>query len=605
MRLHLIGICGTGMGSLAGLLKAAGHDVRGSDEHVYPPMSVQLAEQGIAVMEGFRAENLDWKPDQVIVGNACRKDHVEVVAAQARNLPLTSFPACLEELFLKKQHSCVVSGTHGKTTTSSLLSFVLVDAGRDPSFLIGGVPVNFGQSFRLGKGQHFIVEGDEYDTAFFDKGSKFLHYQPRTAILTSVELDHIDIFKSFGDVLDAFRKFVDLIPENGRLIVAASSPSAVQIAGAAKCPVETYAMKGEAMWGGKVLEMRAGGRTVFEVTRKGEWFCTMETGLSGEYNLENILGVVAACHALGLSPQEIARGVRRFAGVRRRQEVRGVAQGVTVVDDFAHHPTAVRETLLGLRKRYGNGKLLGVYEPRSATSRRNVFQNEFAEAFAVADEVVVAPLYQPEKVPEAERFDAERLAADLRGRGVPARVVPNGEIVGYLKERLGPGDTVAVMSSGGFDGLHGKLLDALGDAVIPAGPNDFGAISEILGQVGLPLDGVQENLSNFLLLRDAGKIIGCVGLEIYDEVAVLRSLAVIPDRRGEGLGWMLADRAVDFARQRGVRRLYLLTETATDFFAQHFGFSPIDRTRVEPPANQSTQFTLGACTSATCMRRDL
>jgi UDP-N-acetylmuramate: L-alanyl-gamma-D-glutamyl-meso-diaminopimelate ligase len=364
-------------------------------------------------------------------------------------------------------------------------------------------------------------------------------------------------------------------------------------------------MRGEALWGGKVIEVRAGSRTVFEVTHGGEWFSTMETGLSGDYNLENILGVVAACHALGLAPQEIARGIRRFAGVRRRQEVRGVAQGVTVIDDFAHHPTAVRETLLGLRKRHGSGKLFSVYEPRSATSRRNVFQNEFADAFAVADEVVVAPLYQPEKVPPAERFDAERLAADLRGRGVPARVVAGGDILAYVKERLGPGDTVAIMSSGGFDGLHGKLLDALGDAVVPATAGDYATIAQILTQVQLPLDGVQEHLANFLVLRDGGKIVGCVGLELYDEVAVLRSLAVVPERRGEGLGWMLADCAVDFARQRGVRRLYLLTDTATDFFAQHFGFSPIDRARVESPVNQSTQFTLGACTSATCMRRDL
>src|SRR5262245_31616509 len=435
MKLHLIGISGTGMGSLAGLLKTAGHDVRGSDEHVYPPMSLQLAALGIPVFEGFRAENLDWQPDLVVVGNVCRRDHVEVVTAQTRQLALTSFPAVLSKLFLGGRHSVVVAGTHGKTTTSSLLAFVLADADRDPSFLIGGVPINFGQSFRLGKGPHFVVEGDEYDTAFFDKGSKFLHYRPKTAILTSVEFDHVDIFKSFADVEATFRKFVALIPADGRLIVAASSPSALEVASVARCPVETYSMRGEALWGGKVLEMRAGGRTVFEVTRGEEWFCTMETGLSGEYNLENILGVVAACHALGLTPAEIARGVRRFAGVRRRQEVRGVAQGVTVVDDFAHHPTAVRETLLGLRKRHGNGKLVAVYEPRSATSRRNVFQNEFADAFAVADEVVIAPLYQPEKVPAAERFDTERLSSDLRGRGVPARVVGGGanEIVAYLK----------------------------------------------------------------------------------------------------------------------------------------------------------------------------
>src|SRR5262245_7696219 len=388
MKLHLIGISGTGMGSLAGLLKTAGHDVRGSDEHVYPPMSLQLAALGIPVFEGFRAENLDWQPDLVVVGNVCRRDHVEVVTAQTRQLALTSFPAVLSKLFLGGRHSVVVAGTHGKTTTSSLLAFVLADADRDPSFLVGGVPIKFGSSFRLGRGPHFVVEGDEYDTAFFDKGSKFFHYRPQTAILTSVELDHVDIFKSLDDVKAAFAKFVTLVPPDGRLIVSAGSPGALEAARAARCPVETYAMKGDPLWGGKVLETRRGGRTIFEVTRGGEWFGTMETGLSGEYNLENILSVVAACEAPGVDGAAIAHGVRRFAGVRRRQEVRGLAQGVTVIDDFAHHPTAVRETLVGLRRRFGTGKLIAVFEPRSATSRRNVFQREFADAFAVADEVV-------------------------------------------------------------------------------------------------------------------------------------------------------------------------------------------------------------------------
>src|SRR5690349_13800216 len=236
MRLHLIAICGTGMGSLAGLLKAAGHDVRGSDEHVYPPMSTQLREQGIEIMEGFRAENLDWGPDQVVVGNVCRKDHVEAVAAAERGLTLTSFPAVLEQLFLGERHSCVVAGTHGKTTTTSLLAHVLNDAGRDPSFLVGGVPLNFPRGYRLGQGPHFVIEGDEYDTAFFDKQSKFLHYRPRTAILTSIELDHVDIFASFDAVKDAFAKFIALIPEDGRLIACASSPEVMALAAAARCP---------------------------------------------------------------------------------------------------------------------------------------------------------------------------------------------------------------------------------------------------------------------------------------------------------------------------------------------------------------------------------
>ncbi|HJZ86979.1 MAG TPA: UDP-N-acetylmuramate:L-alanyl-gamma-D-glutamyl-meso-diaminopimelate ligase [Polyangia bacterium] len=608
MKLHLIGISGTGMGSLAGLLKTAGHDVRGSDEHVYPPMSLQLAALGIPVFEGFRAENLDWQPDLVVVGNVCRRDHVEVVTAQTRQLALTSFPAVLSKLFLGGRHSVVVAGTHGKTTTSSLLAFVLADADRDPSFLVGGVPINFGSSFRLGKGPHFVVEGDEYDTAFFDKGSKFLHYQPRTAIVTSVEFDHVDIFRSLHEVKAAFRRFVELIPVDGRLIVAASSPDALEVAGAARCPIETYSMSDQtANWQGKVVETRSGGRTLLEVVRGGKWFCTAETGLSGAYNLENILGVVAAASVLGLEPPAIARGVSRFAGVRRRQEVRGIAQGVTVVDDFAHHPTAVRATLTGLRKRFGSGKLVAVFEPRSASSRRSVFQTQFADALTAADEVVLAPLFQPEKVPAGERLDTERLAGDLRARGVPARVAAGGvdEIVKYLSERLAPGDTVVAMSSGGFDNLHDKLLGALGDAVMPATPGDLSAIDALLRSYKLPPDGVADHLRNFLVLRDEGTLVGCVGLEIYDEVAVLRSLAVIPEKRGQGLGWMLADSAVQRARARGVRRLYLLTETASDFFAQHLGFRIVDRTRVEPPASQSTQFTLGACKSATCMRLDL
>jgi UDP-N-acetylmuramate: L-alanyl-gamma-D-glutamyl-meso-diaminopimelate ligase len=605
MKLHLIGICGTGMGPLAGLLKAAGHELRGSDEHVYPPMSVQLAEQGIPVMEGFRAENLDWGPDRVVVGNMCRRDHVEVVAAQARGLTLTSFPAVLSELFLASRHSVVVAGTHGKTTTSSLLAFVLTDAGRDPSFLVGGVPINFGQSFRLGGGPHFVVEGDEYDTAFFDKGSKFLHYRPQTAILTSIELDHVDIFASFADVKAAFVKFVELIPEGGRLIVGASSPAALDAARSARCKIETYALAGPADWGGRVIEVRPGGRTVFEVTHGGEWFCTMETGLTGNYNFENILGVVAATHALGLSPEEIARGVLRFAGVRRRQEVRGIAQGVTVVDDFAHHPTAVRETLLGLRQRHGNGKLVAVFEPRSATSRRNVFQKEFAEALAVADEVVIAPPYHAEQLPPEERLDPERLAADLRARGVSARVLAPADIVPQLSEQLRPGDTVVVMSSGGFDGIHDRLLMALGEAVMPAKTDDHSALAKVLDQVGLPRDGLADHLDDFLVLRDHDGLVGCVGLELYDEVGVLRSLAVVPEWRGHGLGWMLAESAVARARARGVRRLYLLTETATDFFAQHFGFKTIDRALVEAPASQSAQFASGMGNKATCMRLDL
>ena len=458
MKVHLIGIAGTGMGSLAGLLKAAGHDVRGSDEHVYPPMSTQLAEQGIPVFEGFRAENLDWRPDRVVVGNVCRKDHVEVLAAAERQLALYSFPSLLSDLFLQNKYSVVVAGTHGKTTTSSILAHVLHDAGRDPSFLIGGVPLNFRQSWRLGQGPEFVIEGDEYDTAFFDKGSKFLHYRPRTAILTSVEFDHADIFRDEAAVKAAFRKFVALIPEDGQLLVCAASPGALDVA--ARRALPGHDLRAARL--GRRLDLRGrgalvGGRAVLDIARRGERVLSLETSLPGIYNKENLVGVVAAAASLGVDLPAIARASRRFQGVRRRQEVRGVAAGVTVIDDFAHHPTAIRETVLALKGRYGPGKLIAAFEPRSATSRRTIFQHDFADALSVADEVVLAPLYAPEKIPEGERLDVERLAADLRREDIPARLIASvDETAAHIAERAAAGDTVLIMSSGDYGNLHDK-----------------------------------------------------------------------------------------------------------------------------------------------------
>ncbi|HEX7500041.1 MAG TPA: Mur ligase domain-containing protein, partial [Polyangia bacterium] len=375
MKLHLIGIAGTGMGSLAGLLRAAGHEVRGSDEHAYPPMSTQLAELGIPVNFGFSAENLAWDPDRVVVGNVCRRDHVEVLAAQARNIPLVSFPALLSELFLADSNSIVVAGTHGKTTTSSLMSFVLSEAGRDPSFLVGGVPINFWRSWRLGHGADFVVEGDEYDTAFFDKKSKFLHYRPKLVILTSVEFDHADIFADEAAVKRAFREFVALIPPDGNLVVCAASPGAVDVARSARCKVTTYGRPGtDAQWTFEVTGRKLGGRSILRLAFEGKGMITLDTGMAGIFNMENLAGVIAAAHCLGIEMSKIARASRRFLGVKRRQEVCGIASGVTVVDDFAHHPTAIRETLGALKGRHGPGKLIVAFEPRSATSRRSVFQ---------------------------------------------------------------------------------------------------------------------------------------------------------------------------------------------------------------------------------------
>jgi UDP-N-acetylmuramate: L-alanyl-gamma-D-glutamyl-meso-diaminopimelate ligase len=611
MKIHLIGICGTGMGSLAGLLKAAGHDVRGSDEHVYPPMSTQLQEQKIPVFDGFAAANLDWGPDCVIVGNVCRKDHVEVVAATARGIRLDSFPALLSELFLAQKHSLVVAGTHGKTTTASLAAQVLTDAGTDPSFLIGGVPLNFRQSWRLGQGPTFVIEGDEYDTAFFDKGSKFFHYRPRTVILTSVEYDHADIFADEAAVKAAFRKFVALIPRDGTLLVSASSPGALEVAASATCKVETYGRPGTAAdWTFEVAARLNGGRTTLGLAHKGARIGSVDTNLPGIYNHENVMGVVAAVISLGVDIEAIARAIRRFLGIRRRQEVRGVAAGVTVVDDFAHHPTAIRETLMGLRGRFGPGKLIAAFEPRSATSRRSVFQTEFASALGVADEVVLAPLYAPEKVPPDERLDVDRLAADLRREDVPARVFAKvDDTAAHLRERGAPGDTIVIMSSGDYGGLHEKVLNALGDPVMPARFDDKARIGNLLDRIGILHPVLDQFWSSYLVIPSGpGKdapLIGCVALEVMDDVALLRMLAVAPERRGEGLGYLLVETATERARNMSVRNLYLVTDGAQGYFGQKLGFTVVDRKDVDPKIATTAEYLLARSKNAAWMRKEL
>lgn len=470
MKFHLIGICGTGMGSLAGLLASSGHEVRGSDEHVYPPMSTQLAEMNIQIYQGFAPANLAWQPDRVVVGNVCRRDHVEVVEAQARGLTLTSFPAVLEEVYLRERHSLVVAGTHGKTTTASLAASVLVDAGRDPGYLIGGVPLGLGHGYRAGSANSpFVVEGDEYDTAFFDKGSKFFHYRPRTAILTSVELDHVDIFDSLEAVKAAFSKFVALLPPDGLLVVCADSPEALACAAAARCRVERYQVLQDKKSGGETtvewtahIKAPRQGRTVFEVMHAGNLWGEIEMALVGRYNVSNALSVVAALSGLGLSQQEIARGMSRFAGVKRRQELKGIVGGVAVVDDFAHHPTAVRETLLALRGHFGPGRLIALFEPRSASSRRAVFQEDYAAAFGAADEIMIAPVFAPEKAPAEDRLDPARLAVNLREHGLTAHYVSTiPELADCVAQKAQEGDTVVAMSSGSFGGIHELILERL------------------------------------------------------------------------------------------------------------------------------------------------
>lgn len=582
------------MGAVAGLLSAVGHEVRGSDAAVYSPMSEQLSALGVPVMMPYAPQNLDWAPEVVVVGNVHTKDHVEVVAAQSRGIPLTSFPAAISEYLLPGKTSIVVAGTHGKTTTTSLLEHILEQAGRDPSLLVGGVPIGLGQGWRAGKGP-FVIEGDEYDTAFFDKGSKFLHYRPNVAILTSIELDHVDIFGSLDAVRDTFKKFVALIPpadQGGLLVAHAGSPDVRAIAQLAGCKVELYSVFDEATegedsdvgrrsdvaWRAANLEIRKSGRVSFEVFHHGERFERFETLLVGRHNVANCVAAIAVAHSQGVAIKDIVQGVASFAGVRRRQELRGVAGGVTVLDDYAHHPTAVRETLKAVRLRFPKRRLIAVYEPRSATSRRKTFQAEFAEAFSHADEVLIGTMFDPTKIPVGQRFDPEQLAIDLHAGGTKASYVrTTEEIVKQVAQSAAPGDVVCVLSSGSFDGLHDKLLDAIGDAMRPAKRADMARVRAIHASVGLHEESARDDqFPSFYVLSNEHGIVGCAALEVYGDDAIFRGLAVIPECRGAGYGWMLADMAVSQARWRGVRRIYLLTESASDFFAAKFGFRVVD-----------------------------
>ena len=642
MKYHLIGIGGTGMGALAGLLKACGHDVRGSDSSVYPPMSDQLQALDIPVFEGFRAENLAWGPAAVVVGNVCTADHIEVREAKRLGLPLRSLPATLGEDLLATRHSLVVAGTHGKTTTASLLAHILLTAGRDPSCFIGGVPLDMGTGFRLGAGNEFVVEGDEYDSAFFDKGSKFFHYRPQTAILTSIELDHVDIFSSLDAVRAAFDRFVGLIPEEGGLlVVSADDPEARASAErAARCRVETYAVlhddaaRGDATgeitidgaapvapassppssatatWEVTGVEYLKSGRCRIELRRAGEHYDLYETILSGAHNFANAAAAIAVAHSLGIAKEAIRDAMASFAGVTRRQQFRGVAQGVYVLDDYAHHPTAVARTLLGLRRRFRGRRLVALYEPRSATSRRNTFQSEFVHAFAHADAVVVGAMHDPSKIPAEQRFDPERLARDLHGGSTPATYIANvDDIVKHTVELVRPGDVVVVFSSGAFGGIHEKLLAELGDAVIPARPRDMDDIRALLKALELDHADLRDgDYRNFYILINEHGFIGCIGIEVFGEDAVLRSLAVQKDSRGHGYGWMLADTAINQTRRRGVKRMYLVTDKiASDFFAEKHGFRVVDLSLVSPQARQSPTFKTSGLRgkNAIAMRLDL
>jgi len=458
---HLLGVSGTAMASLAGLLVESGHTVTGSDENVYPPMSDLLEEIGVDVRTPYRADNIPPDCDLVIVGNAISRGNPELEAVLERRVACASMPEVLKELYLRARTPIVVSGTHGKTTTSSIVAWLLESAGHDPGFLVGGIPLNFGVSYRSGSGDAFVVEGDEYDTAYFDKGPKFLHYLPQVAIIGNIEFDHADIYRDVSEVERAFRLFANLVPRNGLLVVGSGSELATTIAAAAPCAVATFATAGDADWTADVLSSDANG-TRFRVLHHGETVTETEGPFWGDAALRNALAAIAATEPFGVTGDELAAALASFRGVRRRFEVRGEEAGVVVVDDFAHHPTAIGETLRGARRRFQGQRIWGVFEPRSFTTRSSVFQKELAVALAFADAVVVAGVLRTSRLPEENELSEEKLVEDLRSSGTPASFIPApDDIVRYLLGKVRPGDVVMAMSNGGFGGLHEKLLKML------------------------------------------------------------------------------------------------------------------------------------------------
>jgi UDP-N-acetylmuramate: L-alanyl-gamma-D-glutamyl-meso-diaminopimelate ligase len=466
MHYHLIGICGTAMASLAGMLQARGHQVTGSDENVYPPMSTMLADLGIPVAQGYKPDNLTPAPDCVVVGNALSRGNAEIEETLNRKLTYRSQAEVVKEEFVRGRRSLVVAGTHGKTTTTSIATWVMEVGGLDPSFLVGGVVQNFGKSFRVTESDHFIIEGDEYDTAYFDKGPKFMHYLPEVAIVNNIEFDHADIYANLDAVKLAFRRLMNLVPANGRLVACwddANVRDVVKAMGARlHTQLETFGTSDDAKWQARDIDF-SGELTRFKVFREGKRWGEFAMPLIGEFNVRNTLAVVVAADAWGVEPAAIKDALATFKSVQRRMQVKGAAGGVTVIDDFAHHPTAVRETLQALRAKYKQGRLVAVFEPRSATSRLAVFQQEYVDALRQADYVVVAKVFDREKGSIYGRLlDTDELTKEVNADGTPAYCIDDADsIVRHLAPELRAGDTVAVMSNGGFDRIHDKLLDAL------------------------------------------------------------------------------------------------------------------------------------------------
>lgn len=456
-KIYLIGICGTAMASLAGLLKERGFEVSGSDSNVYPPMSTQLQELGIRLYSGYRPENLTAaSPDLVIPGNAVPRGNLELEGMLNAKFPYISMAEALKEFFLRDKNSLVVAGTHGKTTTTSIAAWMLESAGLDPSFLVGGIPLNFGNSFQWRKGEYFLIEGDEYDTGFMDRRPKFVSYLPNVVILNEVEFDHADLYPDASAVEQAFWQLIKIIPGNGWIIVDRDSETAFQLASRGYSKVMSFGFHPESDY-----------RISNEVWKQSKATFRLNdveytVPLLGRHNIANAAAAAVLGEHLGLKRDQIRKALESFRGVKRRMEMRGEVNGIAVYDDFAHHPTAIHSTLEGARLAFPESRIWGVFEPRSWSSRRNIFQTEFANAFRFADRAVIAAVHEPEKVSPEIRLDPVKLVHDIDQKGTPARYIPDREeFIRFIAAEAKPGDKMILMSNGSFDGAHEKLLDAL------------------------------------------------------------------------------------------------------------------------------------------------
>ncbi len=460
-RVHLMGICGTAMASLAGMFHERGYRVTGSDESVYPPMSDFLRDLGIGIMEGYRASNLDSVPDLVVVGNVIRRTNPEAVELERSGIPFTSMPQALKTYFIGDKTCIVVAGTHGKTTVSAMISWILYQEQHDPGFMIGGVPINFNRNYRLGGGPLFVIEGDEYDTAYFDKTPKLLHYIPAIAVITSCEFDHADIYASLEEIKHQFRAFAEITLSNGRLIANGEDGAVREIIREGNRSVETFGFESTVRW--RVAEFHDRPEGIVAVITKDDRMAAAGTlPVFGFHNVINAVAAIAATANVGVDPQRAMDALGSFKGVKRRQEIWGEKSGILLIDDFAHHPTAVKVTCEGIRSRYPNRRLVAVFEPRTNSSKRAVFQELYVDAFLCADLIVLKEPGNVVGIPPAERFSSERLALDLRHLGKVSRAFDGtDDILGFLLNELRSGDVVLIMSNGSFDGLNAMLFASL------------------------------------------------------------------------------------------------------------------------------------------------